>query len=192
MPATSTTLLSQIQAGDPESWNEFIEQYEPLIQRVIRLRGVSEHDLGDVAQEVLIRLMRELPKFEYNQSQGRFRNWLRRVTINTVHDWYRRKKRRELRFQDVSSVPDRSETGPVSLTECRYESIRIAMQEIQQTSRTETWACFEQHVLDEKPANVVADALGLSVNAVYINSSRTTSRIREKCHEHAQLEDGTD
>ena len=46
-----------------------------------------------------------------------------------------------------------------------------------------TWACFERHILGHEPAADVARDLGLTVNAVYVNSSNVLSRVRAKCFE---------
>ncbi len=42
-----------------------------------------------------------------------------------------------------------------------------------------TWQAFRRTVLLDEPAAVVAEALGLSLNAVYIAGSRVRKRLRQ-------------
>src|SRR5262245_4953111 len=50
--------------------------YEPLLLAYARCKGLSGHDADDVAQEVLARLLKALPRFDLRCERGRFHTWL--------------------------------------------------------------------------------------------------------------------
>jgi RNA polymerase sigma-70 factor (ECF subfamily) len=71
---TSVSLLDRLKVAraDASDWSQFQAMYEPLILRWIgRIPGMS-NDAGDVAQEVLLVVVRELPRF-VRQREGSFR-----------------------------------------------------------------------------------------------------------------------
>ena len=91
MPITRTSLLVRLRAdGDPAGWHEFVQLYEPLFYTWARRAGVREHDIPDVVQDVLLKLLRLLPGFEYAPERGRFRAWLGTVCRTAIADWRRR------------------------------------------------------------------------------------------------------
>src|SRR5262245_55173372 len=89
---TRTTLLDRL-ASDPESWNEFVALYRPLLEAYIgdcnRRHRLSlvEADRDDLLQEVLTKLLQELRKFRLDRTRGRFRSWVWSVTYHVVVSW---------------------------------------------------------------------------------------------------------
>lgn len=182
MSSTRRALLDQVKVNDPQSWTEFVETYRPLITQTVTLRGVPQNDVQDVVQDVFTRLVREMPRFAYNQDRGRFRSWLRRVTINAVFDWHRKRQKQSTSSCDVQSVSsESSETDDL-----QREMMQTAIEQVKPETRPLTWRCFEQHLMLGHKAEDVAMQLGLTTNAVYINSSRVLSRVREFCHTQAR------
>jgi RNA polymerase sigma-70 factor (ECF subfamily) len=82
---TSLTLLDLLrQGGAPEAWGRLIALYTPFIRGWLRRRGLSHADAADLTQDVMVTLVRELPRFEHNGRTGAFRHWLRQVTRNRL------------------------------------------------------------------------------------------------------------
>src|SRR5688572_12396693 len=82
MNTTSLSLLDRLKnAGeDASDWRRLQDLYLPLIRLWLsRVPGVRD-EADDLAQEVLVVLVRELPSFE-RQRDGAFRAWLRKVTV---------------------------------------------------------------------------------------------------------------
>jgi hypothetical protein len=61
-------------------------------------------------------------------------------------------------------------------------ALREALNGLRATTRPKTWQCFEQHVLQHRPAADVARDLGTTVNAVYLNSMRVMKRVEAESH----------
>jgi RNA polymerase sigma-70 factor, ECF subfamily len=82
---TSLSLLDRLKVAGPEAsdWNRLQGIYLPLIQRWLsRVPGIGDES-ADLAQELLVVVFREIPRFE-RQREGSFRAWLRKVTVNKV------------------------------------------------------------------------------------------------------------
>lgn len=85
---TRQTLLQKLQTseGDEKSWNEFVKYYEGYIYVVIRGLRVDVKDCEDLLQDVLVKVWKNLPK--YDDSKSRFRTWLCVVIRNTVFNFF--------------------------------------------------------------------------------------------------------
>jgi RNA polymerase sigma-70 factor (ECF subfamily) len=94
---TSTSLLARLKVQSPANadWQRLHEIYAPLIRRwLVRVPGLGA-EAEDVAQEVLVVVLREVPRFE-RRREGSFRAWLRQVTVNKLRTYHKQKRRRPL------------------------------------------------------------------------------------------------
>jgi RNA polymerase sigma-70 factor (ECF subfamily) len=176
---THSSLLVQLRDGSSSpAWEEFVVTYQPLIQQTLRATGIATSDLDDAVQDVLLKLLHVLPTFAYQRQRGFFRHWLKRVTRNTARD---RQRRRQLPTLPADFVED------IPATEQRWDSeferalLQTAVRQIQAEFRPRTWKCFEHHLIQGATAQTTALQVGVSVNAVYVNCSRVTARLREFC-----------
>ena len=97
MNPTSLSLLDRLKVARPEAsdWRHLQAIYLLLIQRWLgRVRGLGDESV-DLAQEVLIIVFREVPRFD-RRREGSFRAWLRQMTVNRIRG-YRRQRRRRAR-----------------------------------------------------------------------------------------------
>src|SRR5262245_10965659 len=82
---TSVSLLDRLRAARPDDpdWRRLQDIYLPMIHLWLgRVPGLRD-EAADLAQEVLMVVVREIPRFE-RQREGSFRAWLRQVTVNRV------------------------------------------------------------------------------------------------------------
>ncbi|MBI4601213.1 MAG: hypothetical protein HY721_04550 [Planctomycetes bacterium] len=101
------------QEGKPRALEALIERHLPRMRQIVALRmGRLLRRMGDVedlVQDVVVRVLKGLPRFE-QRSEGGFRNWLPRCVERQVADQARawgRKKRgggNVMRFSDCGSV----------------------------------------------------------------------------------------
>jgi len=93
MPTTSDTLL--VRLCQPESreqaWERFVAIYTGLLFNWARSCGLQRADAGDVVQEVLIIVYRELPNYE-RLPGVRFRSWLWAITRNRIREFQRKRR----------------------------------------------------------------------------------------------------
>ncbi len=132
-------------------------------------------------------LLRELPAFEHNGRAGAFRRWLRTILVHRLRGFWRARQQRPLAGgdSDLDRLLDQLEDPASGLSQLwdqehdRHVMARL-LDKIQPEFRPVTWQAFRRVVLDGQEEEAVADALGLSVNAVYIAKSRVLARLRRE------------
>jgi RNA polymerase sigma-70 factor (ECF subfamily) len=185
--------------ADGQAWGEFVRLYEPLLTAYVRRRGLDEDDTREVVQDVFVRLVKALPEFRLDRQRARFRTWLWQISQSALVDWARRRRRRT-RAEDgwlsrmCEARPSRESDSDVEwITLHRRRILTYALETIRKRSRRTTWTCFERHLIQRRPSVEVARELGLTANAVDVNSSRILERVREYCAEYLEdLADGVD
>src|SRR5947209_5492287 len=92
--STRPSLLVRLRdAGDTESWQTFVQTYAPAVYRYCRKQGLQDADAADVAQDVLVQVVRSMRTFHYQPERGRFRDWMGTVTRHQVARFLERRHR---------------------------------------------------------------------------------------------------
>jgi RNA polymerase sigma-70 factor (ECF subfamily) len=187
---TSLSLLDRLKAARPEAtdWNRLHGIYLPLIERWLsRVPGLGD-ETADLAQEVLVVVFREIPRFN-RQREGSFRAWLRQVTVNKVRN-YRRKRRRlpAIGVDQADGFLERlsDQNGDLAREWDRDHDAHVVeklLAVVQSDFSSTTWEAFRRFGCDRVQASKVAEQLGLSENAVILAKSRVLKRLREEAGE---------
>ncbi|MGA2598237.1 MAG: sigma-70 family RNA polymerase sigma factor [Bryobacteraceae bacterium] len=99
------TVLERARAGDLDAFESLLRSHErQVLGTALRLLGRQE-DAQDAAQEVFIRLFRNLKKLQSMDAVG---PWLHRVTVNVCNDaWRKRRPESDItEFTITSEAPD--------------------------------------------------------------------------------------
>jgi RNA polymerase sigma-70 factor (ECF subfamily) len=190
MTQTSVSLLDRLKAARPDAsdWNRLQGIYLPLISRWLgRVPGLGE-DADDLAQEVFVVVIREIPRFQ-RQREGSFRAWLRQVTVNKVRTHRRRRHRRPAvgvdatdGFLDTLADPNGELAREWDMDHDRHVFEKL-LAVVQPDFSSSTWEAFRRFAVDGLPASRVAEEMGLSVNAVLQAKSRVLKRLREEAED---------
>ncbi|MGA8347960.1 MAG: sigma-70 family RNA polymerase sigma factor [Isosphaeraceae bacterium] len=190
MTPTSVSLLDRLKDAPPDAsdWGRLQDIYLPLITRWLRrIPGLGD-DSDDLAQEVFVVMVRELPRFE-RQREGSFRVWLRQVTVNKVRTFRKRLGRKPVAGMDLTDgFLDRlAEPNSELAREWDLDHDRHVFQKllaiVQPDFQPNTWEAFRRFAIDGHPAVEVAAQLGLNVNSVLQAKSRVLKRLREEAGE---------
>ncbi len=185
---TSLSLINRVRdRTDTESWREFYQFYQPLLARYMGSLGLDEHAANDVIQEVFVRLLQALPKFELDGKRGRFRGYLWKLTYSALVDQARRAKSRRraeenwvARFQNIDEAE--SQRVQQELNEINQQQIlERALSRVRSETSLRAWTCFEQRMLHDRPGSVIAAELGISDKAVFVYASRVLKAVRNRC-----------
>jgi RNA polymerase sigma-70 factor (ECF subfamily) len=184
---TSFSLLDRLKLAGPEAsdWNRLQGIYLPLIERWLsRVPGLGDES-ADLAQEVLVVVFREIPRFE-RQREGSFRAWLRKVTVNKVLNYRRERARRPAvgldpadGFLERLSDPN----GDLAREWDRDHDKHVVeklLAVVQADFTPTTWEAFRRFGVEGVPAGRVAEELGISENAVILGKSRVLTRLRKE------------
>jgi RNA polymerase sigma-70 factor (ECF subfamily) len=159
-------------------WQEFADRYGPVIVGFARNAGLPAQDADDVLQEVLLGFFRVSPTFEYDPSRGRFRGYLKRVTLNAM----RVRRRRERGMRPVGGVEEIALPAGVDVVwdhQWMMQVLRRALDEVAGMFEPRTLEAFELYGRRGLPAEAVAEQIGMSVESVRHAKSRVSRALRE-------------
>lgn len=97
-------LIKEAKSGDVAAFERIVLVHERMVLRLAQRLLLNTEDAKDAAQEVFIRLHRNLNRF---QEEKDFGPWLYRMTVNICHDC-RRRSPGALSTDLVMEVPDRA------------------------------------------------------------------------------------
>jgi RNA polymerase sigma-70 factor (ECF subfamily) len=159
------------------------EIYLPLITRWLRRVPGLACEIDDLAQEVFVVMVREIPRFE-RRREGSFRAWLRQVTVNRVRTLHKHSRRKPLAGVDLTNgfLDQLAEPKSALSREWDLDHDRQVFQKLLAIVRPDfqpdTWEAFRRFALDNRPAAEVAGELRTSVNSVLQAKSRILKRLR--------------
>ena len=108
-------LLQMAKAGDTECFERLIEGSRQRAYNIALRYLRDEQDAMDALQESLIKVYRNLDRFQEN---SRFDTWVYRIVINTCNDMIRKTNRRisaessQKPFSDHETRPEPKDPGP--------------------------------------------------------------------------------
>lgn len=171
---------------DPDNhtiWQEFDARYRPMIMAFSQRLGLTEDDAADVAQETLVRFIRDYRAGKYDRQRGRLRTWIiAMVKARTVDLKRSRAARREVRGESaIVDIPAENELDQIWEAERRQVLLRQALSELRAQTRLNerTLLAFEEYVIRGRPVSEVARALGVTDHDVYMAKNRVADRLRE-------------
>jgi RNA polymerase sigma factor (sigma-70 family) len=183
-PATRHSLIIRLRdPGDEPAWGEFVAIYEPLIYRLARRKGLQDTDANDLCQEVLRAVASAIERWD--PARGSFRAWLSRITRNLLLNFLTRPAHRRLgsgatsvqEWLEARVAPD-PKASLLFETEYRRRLFEWAAGEVEGEFTPKSWAAFRQAAIEGRPPAEVAEALGMSVGAVYVARSRVLARLK--------------
>jgi len=191
LPTTRPSLLVRLrQTTDQEAWREFVALYAPVIYGFGRKHGLQDADAADLSQEVLRGVSTAISRLEYDSQRGTFRSWLFTLARRRLADFLARRSRQPRatgasatqECLEAIAAPEEREDWDRELGQGRFA---WAVERVRSEFTEGTWQAFWQTAVEGRKPQEVAEALGLSVGAVYIAKSRAQTRLKE---ELAQLE----
>jgi RNA polymerase sigma-70 factor (ECF subfamily) len=184
---TSVSLLDRLAGrADDADWRRLHDLYAPLLRAWLARADITGADAEDLAQEVMMVVVRELPAFEW-RGPGAFRAWLRAILLHRVRDFCRARQRRPAAPGGTAFLERLAELAatdsPLSRLWDREHDEFVAARALERVRvdfAPATWEAFHRHVLDARPAAEVAAALGVSLNVVLLARSRILKRLRQE------------
>ena len=190
-PETRHSLIQRLQAGgDDAAWEEFAAIYRPIIVRIALHKHLQRDDAEDLAQHVLLLVLKNIGTWKADPARARFRTWLHAIVRNaTINALSRRPKDRAAggttALRHLHQIPDKADSLWFDL-EWQRETLRWVAQHVRGEFESATWAAFWDTAIDQSSVQEVAKRLGKSVGAVYIARSRVMQRIKQRV---AELDD---
>jgi len=159
-------------------WAEFADKYSRVIAGFARNAGLPPQEADDVLQDVLLGFFRVSDRFEYDPNKGRFRGYLKRVTLNAIRGRHRR-KRPTTGFDDSIDPPVECNLDDAWDRQWTEQLLQRAMGEAKHEVEERTWKAFELYGVRGVPAEEVAEETGMTPAAIRHAKMRLTRRVRE-------------
>lgn len=177
---TRSTLLCRLKDLDhSDAWREFFDLYWLFIFRIAIRKGLTEPEAEDVTQEVMIRVAKVIPDFQYSRKRGSFKNWLSQIVRNIIIDHYRKRKPSTARLPDGENdvgVDDaliaKHDLEQIWDEEWRRNLMNLALKSARRRVSLREFQIFHLHVFQEHSARKTAEMVGVSVPRVYLAKLR--------------------
>ena len=181
IPPTRASLLVRLcDSQDHAAWSEFVRLYAPVVYRFARRRGLQDADSADLTQEVLRSVSASVAAFD--PKLGLFRSWLFTLAHRRLYDFVQHSQRQptsgaQATMEILDTVPARDEEEFWN-QEFERQLFTLAAELIRPTFTATTWQAFRLAAVEGKNGQEVAQALGISVAAVYLAKSRVMVKLK--------------
>lgn len=189
-PATRATLLLRLRNhSDGDAWNEFVQNYGPMLYRFVRSRGLQDADASDLIQDVMRSVGSAIGRLDYSRQKGGFRAWLFTITRNKLYSFLEKRKRQQAtgptgndtaQYQQLNQATDDDQLQDQWELEYQRQLMARAIEVIKPQVEPNTWAAFERTAIEGLSATDVSQELNMKPGTIYVARSRVTARLRKE------------
>ena len=173
-------LIEDYRAGRHDAFDDLVHAYQPTTQRVLAQLNVAPAEVEDLAQDVFMRVYRNLHRF---RGQSSFYTWLYRITVNVFFDHTKKRKRADVRLQrlqhamlDVSTVrPESDDPFRAAFERLTSDTFSRAIAMLPEPFR-DVVALRE---VDDLSYEEIAMQTGISIGTVRSRLARARARLKE-------------
>ena len=181
---TSASMLLRLRADGTLDrqigWNDFSKMYGSVIAGFARNAGAKPQEVDDILQDVMLGFFKQSRLFEYDPAKGRFRGYLKRITLNAIRDRYRR-KRPSVGLPESYDPPEReSELNAAWDREWTEHLLRRALEKVKINIQPKTLDAFERYGVRGEPVASVAKDLDMSEASIRHAKMRVLDQLREE------------
>lgn len=190
---TNLSLVQRLKDRDQSAWEHFESFYGPIIFRFAISQGLS-HDLAEeVRSNSYLAVVNQIKSFEYDQSRGRFRNWLLTIASRRISDLSRKNVGLQADTQVLESI-EANEQSPQEIWEAQWKQqiLAEAYARVERRIGEQSRIVFQRIVQSSESAKKIASDLGIGENQIYKTKQRCVQMLREEIRflEHDPLTAG--
>lgn len=186
IPDTSLGLLERLsrERFDETAWEDFVHRYGTILVGWARRWGAEGNESHDLAQDVMLMLVRQMRDFHYDPSRS-FRAWLKTVAWRALAR--ERLKRRRCLFPGddrpvalTDSIAARENLHHLLEEQAERELLSLACEQVRRRVKPHTWEAFELATFFGMDGEAIAKRLGISISSVYVARHNVTKMLREE------------
>jgi RNA polymerase sigma factor (sigma-70 family) len=185
---TRYTLLEKLQNSHSEkNWEEFVQYYSPYIFVIIRRFNVGSQDSEELMQDVLVKLWKNIAKFDHQSYQCRFRTWLGVMIRNTVFNFFQSKATRNsksnINYEEIIEKLElitEAEVNIISEREWKNHVAKLAWSNIKNNFSLQTQQVFEESIKSDISNPELAKKFTLSESSVRVFKMRVRKAMHKE------------
>lgn len=182
MSSTHITLIQRVKDPTNENaWEVFSAGYSEYIDKVLSKGGIFPDDIKDLRQDILFKLWKKLPEFNYEPKKGKFRSWLYVIIRNTTSTFITAQsassKRTQQYFQTLqkNEPPENTDLNTLLDDEWKEYLCVKALSQLSDVFSAQSIEIFKDSLKGEAP-EVLAKKYKLKENTIY----RIKNRVKER------------
>src|SRR6266487_6074509 len=162
-------LIARAKAGDRSACETIVDQFAPMVFRLISRFFRTREDVEDIAQDVFLKLFSRIDQIRPDEN---FPGWLARVAVNTCYDELRKTRRRKTALETYG--PEMA--GEQSVAPQEPDSIgkaRLALQRLDPKLRIP----LVLKEVEEMSVEEIARSMGLTQTNVKVRLFRARKKL---------------
>ena len=185
---TRYTLLQKLQTSDSEkNWDEFVRYYSPYIYVIISRFGVQTEDSQELMQDVLVKIWKNIGKYDREKYQCRFRTWLGVMIRNTVFNFFKSKATRNAQsnvsYDDIIGkleLISEAEVNRIADIEWKNYITNLAWDNLKESFSELTVKVFEASIDTDLSNKEIAEKFGTSESSVRVFKMRVKKAMHKE------------
>ena len=162
-------LIIRAQAGDRSAYEAIVNQFAPMVFRLISRFFRTREDVEDLAQDVFLKLFARVDQIRPDEN---FPGWLARVTVNTCYDELRKKRRRKVALETYGPMIA-TETPGISPEPDKFGKIRRALEALDPKFKVP----LVLKEVEEMSVEEIAQTMGITQTNVKVRLFRARKKL---------------
>ena len=171
---TLDELIKQCKKQNPTAQGELYTQYNRVLFAICLRYSPNYVEAEDNLQDAFITIFK---KVEQYNGKGSFEGWIKRITVNTVLQKYR--KQRTFQIVDEGQIEDEAEVE-IESDEIPLDFLLKIVQELPDRYRL----VFSMYVMDGYQHKEIAEMLGISDGTSKSNLARARMILKNKIEDY--------
>ena len=168
-PYDETAVVHACQRGERWAQKALYEEHFHSLLPVCGRYAANSSEAMDLLHEAFIKIFKNIQRFEAGTNLG---GWMRRLTVNTCIDTYRKEARR--RTEDLDQTFDLSADEADAVSRCGEQEILAAIQALSPVYRT----IFNLYAVEGYSHREIGERLGITESTSRSNLVKARQRLK--------------
>lgn len=183
-------LIKRCKSGDRGAFNELFKQYETRVINIAYGMLSDYNDACDAAQEVFIKVYRNIDSFKENSSLS---TWIYRITANTCSDMLRKRQKRAVVISIDADTDDDGlkkeipDSTPLPDEYIEHSEVQIAVRNAVMELSDEYREVITLCDFEDMSYDAIAEILECPVGTVKSRLNRARTALKKKLSSKAEL-----
>ena len=174
-------LIEQCKKNDVIAQKALYKQFAPLLFGICLKYCKNKTIAEDLFQEAFITIFEKIVQFKH---KGSFEGWIKRITVNTILQHFKKQKVYELVNEDDTATIENDDNYDEEFSNISLDFLLKTIQKLPDQYRL----VFNLYVLDDYSHQEIAEALKISVGTSKSNLSRARALLKKEIGERPLIE----